>query len=38
MEDLKNKADSEVHGQLRNRENYVAYTRARYYLYVVERD
>lgn len=35
---LKNKADSEVDGQLRNRENYVAYTRARYYLYVVERD
>ena len=35
---LKNKADSEVDGQLRNRENYVAYTRARYYFYVVERD
>lgn len=35
---LKNKKDSDVDGQLRNRENYVAYTRARYYLYVVERD
>lgn len=35
---LKNRLDSEVDGQLRNRENYVAYTRARYYLYVVEKD
>lgn len=35
---LKNKTDSDVEDQLRNRENYVAYTRARYYLYVVERD
>lgn len=35
---LKNKKDEDVDGQLRNRENYVAYTRARYYLYVVERD
>ena len=35
---LKNKLDYEVDGQLRNRENYVAYTRARYYLYVVEKE
>ena len=35
---LKNNKDVDVDGKLRNRENYVAFTRARYYLYVIEND
>lgn len=34
---LKSRRDAEVDGPLRNKENYVALTRARYYLYIVER-
>lgn len=35
---LKNNGDAEKDGALRNRENYVACTRARYYLYVLEKN
>lgn len=35
---LKSMRDADVDGQLRNRENYVAFTRARYYLYIIEKD
>lgn len=35
---LKNRIDTDLEGSIRNRQDYVAYTRARYYLYIVERE